>query len=149
MKLKVLFAALVFVLVIPTSAFAGAGSWDRVYTDGDSYNKAGGSGTYIRPTCTNCWDESYFVKSSGGDFGIKIDGPAWYDGRYAVKLYEYDVSNSDDYVKTIYAYDGSIAKFSSISGYLDGDNGKAEFYVKISAIDDGSTIALGDIVYYD
>lgn len=71
-----------------------------------------------------------YVHSTGGDFKFKVvsgpSGGAWY------ALYEYDPNNADDLVfdSWFYLYPGDEVVYRGIGGYVDGDNKKAEFYVR-------------------
>lgn len=80
--------------------------------------------------------------SGGGDFGIRISAhsatgvPSSASNTLArYSLYEYDPQNQDDYVSTVNVngprtYIGKYdVVWRNIGDYVDGTNGKAEFYV--------------------
>lgn len=78
--------------------------------------------------------------SGGGDFGLRVypyGAPLSIKGDYALinyQLFEYDPQNSDDYVGSGSFIGNAFSKYDivwrGIGDYVDGTNGKAEFYVK-------------------
>lgn len=139
-KISMLFLALTFALVIPSSpAFAsekdqevsvvilpkasvsagasimGPGEWDYVGSSTLSYVS---SGVYA----------SGYVHSGGGDFLVCASRGNYYD------LWEYDGGHStNDYVSTKWISAGGCTPWRDIGNYVDGDNKKAEFFVAASA----------------
>ncbi|MDR2993760.1 MAG: hypothetical protein LBV11_08020 [Bacillus cereus] len=108
-------------LVTPlTSAFAAGGEWDYLGWETTHWNST--TGYYITDP----------VYSSGGDF--KVCGTV--NTNAVMYLYEYDSgSNKDEYVGQLNAYAGkeSCKIFRSIGKFVDGDNKKAEFYIRTHA----------------
>ena len=98
----------------------GAGEWDYL-------------GTHYTSSSENPSD---YVLSGGGDFKYKVasgpSGGAWY------QLRERDPDNADDIItdpygySLFYLYPGDVLVYKGISSAVDGDNKKAEFYVKES-----------------
>lgn len=63
---------------------------------------------------------------------------SFFYGTYYYDIYEYDETNEDDYVDTLtVAYSGELVPcvVQDISSFCDGDNGKAEFYVKATGVE--------------
>jgi hypothetical protein len=118
-RIGILFLTLVFVLPVSLVS-AGAGEWDPVGSDHLTY-RGTSNGTDIYGTDS--------VNSGGGDFKVCISSgsPSNY-----YTLVEYDPSNADDIVSAKWISSGGCAVWSSIGGYVDGDNNKAEFYVTAS-----------------
>ncbi|WP_191875691.1 hypothetical protein [Streptomyces filipinensis] len=65
------------------------------------------------------------VYSTGGDIKICINTAA--TKNYVYDLWEHDSTNSDEFVTAVTG--GGCRTISNIGSYVDGDNGKAEFYV--------------------
>lgn len=103
------------VLAAP-SATAGPGEWDFL----GQYALYESSQPGVYRTLT--------AKSGGGDLRVcLLDGPSW-TARYS--LWEYDPNNADDHVMDFYLDEGRCVVFRSIGGYVDGDNNRAEFYIR-------------------
>jgi hypothetical protein len=103
--LIVLFLALTCAIMFP-SGNVNAGTWDYL----GQYNM------------------STYVYSTGGDF------MACTSHRETVHLWEHDPDNPHDHVGSRYpvwnpTYGGWCSIWRGISGYVDGDNDRAEFYI--------------------
>ncbi|WP_156183375.1 hypothetical protein [Rossellomorea marisflavi] len=104
---------------------------------------------WVRPT-SGAFSKKYTVNSTGGDFSVLIDPQTGVHGTVYVQLWEHDETNSDDYVgqRTVSGTSGLVrARWNDIGGYKDGDNNKAEFYIKISG--SNNKIEYSDLGYYD
>ena len=142
-KMGALGLIMICALVVPSSAFAaGKGAQqDTLSADvqiirANSFTTMGaGEWDYLGPRSTVSWENpSNYVKSGGGDFKFKVSygpsGGAWY------QLREYDPGNADDIITDAYGYSyfylypGDTLIYRGISGAVDGDNKKAEFYVR-------------------
>ncbi|MTT32855.1 hypothetical protein GMB86_12650 [Terrilactibacillus sp. BCM23-1] len=95
----------------------GAGEWDYLgYDPVPLYN-------YTTVNTRN-------FNSGGGGFKIRVDGVADYNS-YSVQLMEYDPDNPDDPIGTTRRGYGNYQVFEWSEIKTDGDNGKAELYIKI------------------
>ncbi|MBT2505835.1 hypothetical protein J7I98_07940 [Streptomyces sp. ISL-98] len=65
------------------------------------------------------------VYSTGGDIKVCINTAA--TKNYAYDLFEHDSTNNDEYVTSVTG--GGCWTIRDIGKYVDGDNGKAEFYI--------------------
>lgn len=132
-SLRITFLTLLTIFVVPVSTFAstvsplGPGEWDpagqRIFYGDHSNNP---------------------VYSGGGDFMIRmiqIPNPSG----TTYKLYEYDPNNADDYVGQ-FTFRASDVWWTlrGIGNYVDGSNGKAEFYLKTS-----NSSKVSNFVFYD
>jgi hypothetical protein len=137
-------------LLVPTTTFAtevnllGAGEWDLVRSHTD--DAVAGGNSFVRPVCDNCWAYLYTVDSYGGDFSVIIDAYDNWSGTYEVMLYEDDPDNPDDPLWSVKVKDGQRAIWRNIGSYVDGE--KAEFYIKVKAINSTTDRPIG-IKYYD
>lgn len=125
----------------------GAGEWDQVNSD---YSFSVYDRLWVRPWNYNSWSGTYVTYSYGGDFAVKlIPKQGGIAGPYEVELWEEDeAGNPDEYVGTrTVSSSGGMAIFRGISGYVDGSNGKAEFYVKIRGSNYNPEQI--DLIYYD
>ncbi|QYR21008.1 hypothetical protein KZ483_25280 [Paenibacillus sp. sptzw28] len=146
-RISSVFLALVCVLAVPfsSSAFAsGEGANDKaaaaevyIIRANGVTTMAAGEWDYLGARSTSSSENpSNYVFSGGGDFKYKVysgpSGGAWY------QLREYDPNNADDIItdpngySLFYLYPGDTLVYRGISGAVDGDNNKAEFYVKES-----------------
>jgi len=83
------------------------------------------------------------IYSGGGDFMVKLGYMDFSSNTY--HLYEYDPNNSDDFVgKYTFSTTNKEWILRDIGNFVDGDNGKAEFYL-VSTRTDGSSY----FVFYD
>ncbi|UQZ76862.1 hypothetical protein C2I17_21225 [Niallia circulans] len=110
----------------------GAGTWDLINGGSTDWSfKKGEKGSLGR------------VHSSGGDFRITFLGG---HGEFTFDLMEYDPSGSTTVKKGIKVKSDNTFTFRDISKYVDGDNKKAEFYIKYY---NTKTSGFYRIFYYD
>ncbi|MCQ6562835.1 hypothetical protein [Paenibacillus mendelii] len=144
---RTLFLALTLALAIPFSTASASGK-DGAEKTAASVSVVRANGDVVTPMGAGEWDylgqrstsssenPSNYVHSGGGDFKYKVvsgpSGGAWY------QLREYDPNNADDIITDpngysyFYLYTGDTLIYRGISGAIDGDNKKAELYVKES-----------------
>ncbi|ETP68929.1 hypothetical protein HF394_14865 [Planococcus glaciei] len=119
---KVVSILLVLVLSIVSVSQASAAGWNNV-----------GQQTFTGITSIKTLKTKTF-QSTGGDF----QGVFHYQHQnLSVQLWEYDPDNADDLVRswqTAYGQGGSLT-YRDIGKYVDGSDGKAEFYFVIKTTD--------------
>ncbi|UVI33359.1 hypothetical protein [Paenibacillus spongiae] len=142
---RTLLLALTLALALPFSTASASGK-DGTAKIAASVSVVRANGDVVTPMGAGVWDylgqrstsssenPSNYVYSTGGDFKYKVvsgpGGGAWY------QLREYDPDNADDIItdpygySLFYLYPGDTLIYRGISGAVDGDNKKAEFYVK-------------------
>jgi hypothetical protein len=151
-KFSVMIIALSLSLLLPTSVFANSGKSQIAHNStsvstviDDPIQKINESSPItVEPQSTG-WDPvgsqdlmlyssgatSNVYYSTGGDFEITFRGLSSSNGYY-VHLYEEDETNDDDPVgDTLYGIGDHDFVWRNISQYCDGDNGKAEFYLRV------------------
>ncbi|WP_461012365.1 hypothetical protein [Streptomyces capparidis] len=116
-----LLGAVLCLLTLPflsaSPASADGGEWDFLGTK-DFYANGGVYTTHV-------------AQSSGGDFKAclaHVGSPPPTQMTYS--LYEWDESNADDYVTSATLPTTECLTARGISAFVDGDNGKAEFYLR-------------------
>ncbi|PPS77825.1 MULTISPECIES: hypothetical protein [Streptomyces] len=70
--------------------------------------------------------------SGGGYIKVSFYRPGHPDDSTTVRLYEYDSNNADELMYTWSTYDSTNQTFF-VDTFTDGDNGKAEIYLKLSS----------------
>ncbi|MBD8028676.1 hypothetical protein H9636_18775 [Ureibacillus sp. Re31] len=137
-------AALFTTLFASNSAFASSG--DSVLVEQNNQPNV----SIITPMDAGQWDQigqqtftgitglttltTQKFNSYGGDFRTSFH---YQEQNLRVQLWEYDPDNADDLVKdwqTVYGHGGGL-DFRSIGSFVDGTDGKAEFYLVIKTTD--------------
>ncbi len=112
---KLLVSAFTLVMIVafisPQTIYAGAGEWDKA-----------GSSSFT--------SKSKIILSGGGSFEACMVGGT---GIHEVTLMEEDQTNSDDTIGYALLSPGTCKVWSGLSDEVDGDNGKAEFYLSKSS----------------
>ncbi|HEU4963307.1 MAG TPA: hypothetical protein VFV52_05530 [Bacilli bacterium] len=123
----------------PSTAHAGAGSWDFKWSGvaavGDVY--------------TNFDYPVHVINSGGGDFKVKVTGNTMPNDTLYVALYETDDGGNTGRLidsKPLYGGTGDVI-FSGLSNYVDGTNNYAEIVVKMKK--SGSGVASVSAEFYD
>lgn len=123
----------VFCSIAPIPSHATAG-WQTLHI-----------GTYTIPGSTG-EKKTPIVYSGGGNFQVCVYDLQPYNG-YILTVYEDDGTSMDTIVDSRYTHNNSASSTNcttlyDIGNYVDGDNNKAEFYVKIGPADFTDTVVV-------
>jgi hypothetical protein len=139
-RIRSVIMALAVALLIPASAFAstvtplGAGEWDTLHSG--YYTIPGGTGEVKTET----------VYSGGGDFRVCVYDLKPYNS-FFIQLWEDDGGSRQPVGDLYWVHNNSSSTtycqyYWGIGNYVDGSNGKAEFYAEVGPADESDYVLI-------